>query len=161
MHDLWLLPFTIYQTVRKSCHFQNRSTFWTTLFVFSPTCAILPRNILHFRAHRWVNINLCTFWRLHLCRGTARGSSAVCHAWSVTPTIHHLPNSPKILSFSKSIDCYLVHKFFSPYCPFTSILYKNKMWKLHSLRFWGVFCIKFCLFYIVLLKSYICFYFSP
>ena len=103
-----------------------------------PSCAILPRNILHFRAHRWVNINLCTFWRLHLCRGTARGSSAVCHAWSVTPTIHHLPNSPKILSFSKSIDCYLLHSLFA-LLPFTSFLYENKIWKLHSLRFGGMF----------------------
>lgn len=47
------------------------------IFVKIPSCAILPRNILHFRAHRWVNINLCTFWRLHLCMGTARGSSAL------------------------------------------------------------------------------------
>ena len=85
------------------------------LFVKIPSCAILPRNILHFRAHRWVNINLCTFWRLHLCRGTARGSSAVCHAWSVTPTIHHLPNSPKNLVIFK-IDRLLFSTVFSPYC---------------------------------------------
>ena len=52
-------------------------TTWWLEFVKIPSHAILPNNILNFRSHHWVNINLCTFWHLRFA-GALQGAAVQC-----------------------------------------------------------------------------------